>query len=51
VGVKGLCLAGPPRSRETSRPDSRDLVASRVKCGPHGGKKSKTKSLIGADAG
>jgi hypothetical protein len=24
VGVKGLCLAAPPRSRETSRPDSRD---------------------------
>jgi hypothetical protein len=27
------------------------LVASRVKCGPHGGKKSKTKSWIGAGAG
>jgi hypothetical protein len=26
-------------------------VASRVKCGPHGGKKSKTKSSIGAGAG
>jgi hypothetical protein len=37
--MKGLCLAGPPRSGETSRPDSRDLVASGVKCGPHGGKK------------
>jgi hypothetical protein len=24
VGAKGLCLAGPPRSGETSRPDSRD---------------------------
>jgi hypothetical protein len=24
VGVKGLCLAGPPRSGETSRPNSRD---------------------------
>jgi hypothetical protein len=23
VGAKGLCLAGPPRSGETSRPDSR----------------------------
>jgi hypothetical protein len=44
VGAKGLCLAGPSRSGETSRPDSRDLVASGVKCGPHGGKKSKTKS-------
>jgi hypothetical protein len=37
VGAKGLCLAGPPRSGETSRPDSRDLVASGVKCGLHGG--------------
>jgi hypothetical protein len=44
VGVKSLCLARPPRSGETSRPDSRDPVASGVKCGPHGGKKSKTKS-------
>jgi hypothetical protein len=31
VGVKGLCLAGPPRSGETSRPNSRDPVASGVK--------------------
>jgi hypothetical protein len=51
VGAIGLCLVGPPRSGETSRPDSRDLVASGVKCGPHGGKKSKTKSSIGADVG
>jgi hypothetical protein len=43
VGAKGLCLAGPPRSLETSRPDSRDPVSSGVKCGPHGGKKGKTK--------
>jgi hypothetical protein len=27
VSVKGLCLAGPPRSRETSRLDSRDPPA------------------------
>jgi hypothetical protein len=27
VGVKGLCLAGPPRSGGTSMPDSRDPVA------------------------
>jgi hypothetical protein len=27
VGAKGLCLAGPPRSGETSRPDSRDPVS------------------------
>jgi hypothetical protein len=51
VGVKGHCLAGPSRSGETSRPNSRDPVASGVKCGPHGSKKSKTKSLTGADAG
>jgi hypothetical protein len=29
---------------KTSRLGSRDPVASRVKCGPHGGKNSKTKS-------
>jgi hypothetical protein len=51
VGAKGLCLAGPPRSGETTRPDSRDLVASGVKCGPHCGKKRKTKSSIRAVAG
>jgi hypothetical protein len=41
VGAKGLCLVGAPRSGETSRPDSRDPVASRVKCGPHGGRKAR----------
>jgi hypothetical protein len=51
VGTKGLCLGRPPRSGETSRPASRDLVAGRVKCGLHGGKKSKTKSSIGPGAG
>jgi hypothetical protein len=51
VGAKGLCLAGPTRSRETSRPDSRDPMASGVKCGPHGGKKSKMKSWTGVGAG
>jgi hypothetical protein len=50
VGAKGLCLAGPLRSGETSRPDSRDPVASGVKCGPHDGKISKTKSSTGAGA-
>jgi hypothetical protein len=49
--AKGLCLVGLPRSGETSRPDSRDPVASGVKCGPHGGKKSKTKSWTGAGTG
>jgi hypothetical protein len=29
---------------KTSRLGLRDLVASMVKCGPHGGKNSKTKS-------
>jgi hypothetical protein len=51
VGAKGLCLAWPPRSGETSRPESRDPVASGVKCGPHGGKKSKMKSSTGAGLG
>jgi hypothetical protein len=51
VGAESLCLVGPTRSGETSRPDSRDPVASGVKCGPYGGKKSKTKSSIGASAG
>jgi hypothetical protein len=51
VDTKGLCLAGPPRSGETSRLSSRDLVASGVKCGPHGGEKSKAKSLIRVGAG
>jgi hypothetical protein len=27
VGAKDLCLAGPPKRGETSRPDSRDLMA------------------------
>jgi hypothetical protein len=48
VGAKSLCLAGPPRSGETSRPDSRDPVASGVKCGPHGGEKSKMKCRVAA---
>jgi hypothetical protein len=51
VGAKGLCLAGPPRSGETSRHDSRDPVASGVKCEPHGGEKSKMKSSTRAGAG
>jgi hypothetical protein len=51
VGAKGLYLAGPLRSGETSRPDSRDPVASGVKCGPHGGEKTKTKSSTRAGAG
>jgi hypothetical protein len=44
AGVKGLCLARPRRSGETRRLNLRDPVACGVECGPHGGKKSKTKS-------
>jgi hypothetical protein len=35
---------GPLRSGEISRPDSRDPVASGVKCGPHGGVKTRKPS-------
>jgi hypothetical protein len=51
VGAKALCVAGPLRSGETSRPDSRDLVASGVECELHGSKKSKMKSWTGVGAG
>jgi hypothetical protein len=34
----------PPGVEKTSRLGSRDLMASGVKCGPHGGKNSGTKS-------
>jgi hypothetical protein len=51
VGAEGLCLAGPPRSGETSRPESRDSMANGVKCRPHGGEKSKMKSSTGVGAG
>jgi hypothetical protein len=34
----------PPDVEKTSRIGSRDPVASEVKCGPHGGKNSETKS-------
>jgi hypothetical protein len=37
----------PPGVEKTSRLCSRDLVANRVKCGPHGGKNSKMKSVDG----
>jgi hypothetical protein len=50
-GRERSMTCGPPRSGETSRPDSRDPVASAVKCGPHGGKKSMTMSWTGAGAG
>jgi hypothetical protein len=33
----------PPRSGETSRLGLRDSMASRLKCGPHGGKKKQDK--------
>jgi hypothetical protein len=38
---------GPPSVEKTSRLRSRDPVASRVKCGPHGGKNGKMKSVDG----
>jgi hypothetical protein len=34
----------PPGVEKTSRPHSRDPVASGVKCGPHGGMNSNMKS-------
>jgi hypothetical protein len=37
----------PPGVEKTSRFRSRDSVASGVKCGPHGGKNSKMKSVDG----
>jgi hypothetical protein len=37
-------LRWPPWSEDASMLGMRDLVADRIKCGPHGGKKSKTKS-------
>jgi hypothetical protein len=49
--MKSLCLVGPLRSGETSRPGSRDPMASGVKCGLHSGKKSNTKSWTGVGAG
>jgi hypothetical protein len=49
--MKGLCLAGPLRSGDTCRLGSRDSVANGVKCGAHGGKKSKTRSWTGTGSG
>jgi hypothetical protein len=37
----------PPGVEKTSRLRSRDPVASGVKCGPHGGKNDKMKSVDG----
>jgi hypothetical protein len=37
----------PPSVEKTSRIRSRDPVASRIKCGPHGGKNSKMKLVDG----
>jgi hypothetical protein len=50
VGVKGLCLAGPPRSGEISRPNSGDPVASGIVRAAWW-QKSKTKSSIRAGVG
>jgi hypothetical protein len=40
-------LVRPPGVEKTSRLRSRDPVASGVKCGPHGGKNNKMKSVDG----
>jgi hypothetical protein len=37
----------PPGVEKTSRLGSRDPMANRVKCAPHGGKNSKKKSVDG----
>jgi hypothetical protein len=41
-----LLSVRPPGVEKTSRLGSRDPVASGIKCGPHGGKNSKTKSWM-----
>jgi hypothetical protein len=41
---KVFSLEGPPGDGETSRLGSRDPVDGGTRCGPHGGKTSKTKS-------
>jgi hypothetical protein len=43
---KVFSLEGPPRDGETSRLGSRDPVENGTRCGPHGGKTSKTKSWM-----
>jgi hypothetical protein len=40
-------LVRPPSVEKRSRLRSRDPVASGVICGPHGGKNSKMKSVVG----
>jgi hypothetical protein len=40
-------LVRPPGVEKTSRLRSRDPVVSGIKCGPHGGKNSKMKSVDG----
>jgi hypothetical protein len=44
---KRSLLVRPPGVEKTSRLRSRDSVASRVKCRPHGGKNSEMKSVDG----
>jgi hypothetical protein len=50
VLVKNKCERSmqvrPPGVEQTSRHGSRDLMASGIKCGSHGGKNSKTKSWM-----
>jgi hypothetical protein len=42
--VRKIYASGPPGVEQTSRLGSRDPMARRIKCGPHGGKNIKTKS-------
>jgi hypothetical protein len=42
-----LLPVSPPGVEKTSRLRSRDPVASGIKCGPHGGKNNKMKSVDG----
>jgi hypothetical protein len=45
--ARKVIACGPPGVEKTSRLRSRDPVASRVKCGPHGGKNNKMKLVDG----
>jgi hypothetical protein len=42
--ARKVYVGGTPGVERTSRLGSRDPMADGVKCGPHGGKNSKTKS-------
>jgi hypothetical protein len=46
TSAKGLCQWAPPGVGQTNMLVSRDLVASGIKCRPHGGKNSVTPDPI-----